>query len=1073
MIYKNGGLITQVWGTIQQRRFDSQLGQLLDDNSSFTRRQLKTVQRNTNHNSKAQEITVVIRKKNDRPKGKTRSLSSLASIILTQLVMIENISESDLVQWQNSSPDDFVKSLKRINDNFEEYYAFGHVDVESRYRIQAVFRERFRETSAIRQQVLRFLRILARDGQNLDQLLSSNMVQDVLGAGLLSEQSFEFNWESFIQAEMCLINILFNSTLARSEFNEIASNLLLNRIRLLSDTPRSSFRQRDITDIPVTVQDIATCVKSKIPEFPIKILSNEQMDLVAFYDLRIAFVASAQSKDLQLQWLRNGCEVFLKVLEQGLNFPKKLKQNSQWRSFAENTNWALKILFNIFCYSWDDSVESNAKQCMLLCSKIVTLENIDPSLEQSAIDVIAVLPLSFEWLAPKLQNVIPPLHATDVERRPDDGAELRNRMYCGFGHAAGLLANRGILNALNTPKHLSDSEASETEDYKAIEMQVNPVTGCIEPSGENPFTGMTEEQKEYEIHRLMNDINKLMNQGLITPGQIGKDGQLEPVKHVLELVKDGDAEPDKSDSENDDINEVLLLSGDDPTTLGLTSVTSLGRSFDDKDISLKLRAMRHLKDPPKINLNLNRLNSIRLGSHNIAELVHYVSFHNVEKPVWISLRPNRGILQTIIFRIECDLEMVTEVSNSLEFWKSMLNVPLSKFERLKRIANEKYGTLKAGSPFFAIDCEMCTTEIGESELTRISIVNECYEVLLDTLVKPKNKIIDYVTKYSGITEKMLENVNVRVEDVQKALSHILPNDAVLVGHTLECDFNAMRITHPYCIDISLCLNLSGKDKQRSSLKTLARIFLNEEIQGENGHCSIDDAIITMQLLKYKLSHGVNFGNVSLGWSFDDWARENGLTNSGAHVNRNKNLSPETHINQEPQRKRRCLDVYGLAINVVDHCLLLALYLIAHARETSDAFQVCAGGSEPILHFLRLNKNKSAFTPFLITSKKITQAMNSFEIYVNSNDYNSLDEFVKRVNEEIISHNIVMVDIDTKKLKVEVDGKSVVIIDNALQKMISYASWNSLIILVFSSPQESLCYITVKTQNHRAVLTDTG
>ncbi|KAM3717188.1 RNA exonuclease [Dirofilaria immitis] len=572
-----------------------------------------------------------------------------------------------------------------------------------------------------------------------------------------------------------------------------------------------------------------------------------------------------------------------------------------------------------------------------------------------------------------------------------------------------------------------------------------------------------------------------------------------------------------------DINEVLLLSGDDPTTLGLTSVTSLGRSFDDKDISLKLRAMRHLKDPPKINLNLNRLNSIRLGSHNIAELVHYVSFHNVEKPVWISLRPNRGILQTIIFRIECDLEMVesnkkgtyideffgsksfirmqTEVSNSLEFWKSMLNVPLSKFERLKRIANhvqilkehirsdmkgallvtmqqmidfcypfpkmnnvsmevlapivptkEKYGTLKAGSPFFAIDCEMCTTEIGESELTRISIVNECYEVLLDTLVKPKNKIIDYVTKYSGITEKMLENVNVRVEDVQKALSHILPNDAVLVGHTLECDFNAMRITHPYCIDISLCLNLSGKDKQRSSLKTLARIFLNEEIQGENGHCSIDDAIITMQLLKYKLSHGVNFGNVSLGWSFDDWARENGLTNSGAHVNRNKNLSPETHINQEPQRKRRCLDVKNavrtcdkcsrpLSVacivpycackrNIVKYCVICCLNSVppeASSEEPtliwSDAFQVCAGGSEPILHFLRLNKNKSAFYA-IPNNIKEDNTSNEHEIYVNSNDYNSLDEFVKRVNEEIISHNIVMVDIDTKKLKVEVDGKSV-------------------------------------------------
>lgn len=560
--------------------------------------------------------------------------------------MTEGISEDDLVQWQDLSTDDFVKSLKQINDDFEKCHTFGHVDVDSRRRIQVIFRDRFQESSAIRQQILRFLRILARDRQNLDLLLSSSLVQDVLGTGLLAEQSFGFNWESFIQAEMCLINILFNSNLARDEFNDIASNLLLNRIRLLSEIPRNSCRQRDTDDILPTVQDIAISVKSKIPEFPVNILNIDQIDLVAFYDLRIAFVASAQSKDLQQQWLKNGCEVFLKVLEQSLHFPERLKQNSQWRSFAEHTNWALKVLFNIFCYSWDDSVESNAKQCMLLCAKIVTLESIDPSLEQSAIDVIAVLPLTLEWLTPKLEHieqkeanviihdgrdmtfasavlhalerrleaennernellgtfltvlirlssqvkearrylrllVIPPLHATDVERRPDDGAELRNRMirlmmsisntqdlaaefifilckksvnrfikYCGFGHAAGLLANRGILNALNAPKHQSDSEASETEDYKAIETQVNPVTGCIEPAGENPFPGMTEEQKEYEVHRLMNDINKLMNQGLITPGQIGKNGQLEPVKHVLELVKDGDTEPDKSDSED-------------------------------------------------------------------------------------------------------------------------------------------------------------------------------------------------------------------------------------------------------------------------------------------------------------------------------------------------------------------------------------------------------------------------------------------------------------------------------------------------------------------------------------------
>lgn len=41
--------------------------------------------------------------------------------------------------------------------------------------------------------------------------------------------------------------------------------------------------------------------------------------------------------------------------------------------------------------------------------------------------------------------------------------------YCGFGNAAGLLANYGFLGAINQPKRQSDSEDSETEDYKQVE----------------------------------------------------------------------------------------------------------------------------------------------------------------------------------------------------------------------------------------------------------------------------------------------------------------------------------------------------------------------------------------------------------------------------------------------------------------------------------------------------------------------------------------------------------------------------------------------------------------------------
>jgi len=67
-----------------------------------------------------------------------------------------------------------------------------------------------------------------------------------------------------------------------------------------------------------------------------------------------------------------------------------------------------------------------------------------------------------------------------------------------------------------------------------------------------------------------------------------------------------------------------------------------------------------------------------------------------------------------------------------------------------------YSKLSEHSPVFAVDCEMCMTSRERSELTRISIIDESFNVVLDTLVKPRNPIVDYVTKYSGITKMMLK-----------------------------------------------------------------------------------------------------------------------------------------------------------------------------------------------------------------------------------------------------------------------------------------------------------------------------
>ena len=55
------------------------------------------------------------------------------------------------------------------------------------------------------------------------------------------------------------------------------------------------------------------------------------------------------------------------------------------------------------------------------------------------------------------------------------------------------------------------------------------------------------------------------------------------------------------------------------------------------------------------------------------------------------------------------------------------------------------GSLSAGRVILAMDCEMCRTEGGKLELTRVSIIGWDGDVILDELVKPARPITDYLT----------------------------------------------------------------------------------------------------------------------------------------------------------------------------------------------------------------------------------------------------------------------------------------------------------------------------------------
>ena len=179
-------------------------------------------------------------------------------------------------------------------------------------------------------------------------------------------------------------------------------------------------------------------------------------------------------------------------------------------------------------------------------------------------------------------QILPPLK--DVMRRPEEGTTLRaklcklltssvtevrdlaaeflfvlckenvNRMvkYTGYGNAAGMFANKGLLGP-NKGKsaYSSESEDSETEEYLQHKEQINPVIGCFEPPKPNPLEGMTEEQKEYEALQLVGLVDKLTREGLVQPCRIGDDGKPKAIEHVLELQEELPKQQYTRDSDSD------------------------------------------------------------------------------------------------------------------------------------------------------------------------------------------------------------------------------------------------------------------------------------------------------------------------------------------------------------------------------------------------------------------------------------------------------------------------------------------------------------------------------------------
>jgi len=153
---------------------------------------------------------------------------------------------------------------------------------------------------------------------------------------------------------------------------------------------------------------------------------------------------------------------------------------------------------------------------------------------------------------------------------------------------------------------------------------------------------------------------------------------------------------------------------------------------------------------------------------------------------------------------------------------------------------------------FGVDCEMCYTNVG-LEVTKVTVVGMDGRLVYESLVNPENDIIDYNTRFSGITAKDLNRGQTKtLKEVQNDLNGFINADSILIGHGLENDLRALNLVHLSVIDTSLVFPHFYGLPYRRSLRSLVRSYLKRDIQGNAwGHDSYEDARACVELMLWK------------------------------------------------------------------------------------------------------------------------------------------------------------------------------------------------------------------------------
>jgi DNA polymerase III epsilon subunit-like protein len=160
-----------------------------------------------------------------------------------------------------------------------------------------------------------------------------------------------------------------------------------------------------------------------------------------------------------------------------------------------------------------------------------------------------------------------------------------------------------------------------------------------------------------------------------------------------------------------------------------------------------------------------------------------------------------------------------------------------------------------------LDCEMVGVGPGGSisALARLSAIDFLTgELLIDKLVQPSRMVVDWRTKYSGITARAMQAAHDSGEILEGAaaaremISRHMDDETVLIGHALYNDLEVLGIQHEKVVDSASLVEAAVGHSVRTmwGLKKLCKELLGIIIQdaGKKGHDSVEDALAAREVV---------------------------------------------------------------------------------------------------------------------------------------------------------------------------------------------------------------------------------